>query len=213
MIVYGIGDASFKAGEKAVGGQMILLGNKNNDKVVPILWKTKLIKQVCHSAKDGETRNIVRVVDLSCFAANQISELIHGKVKLNKFNIENKIPVKIFTDSLSTLESIASTHQVERRLMRSSIADLKQKLEDKDVQSYCWMEDSDMVADILTKEMKDKWGLNEVMHENRLRCIKKEENIVTEEAGEFLIRNRTVKAKKFDQKVKKHFNQKKNAGE
>ena len=192
LVVYGIGDASYKAGEKAIGGQFILLGNRKNDKVVPILWKSKLIKQVCHSPKDAETKNTVTVVDLARHAANQISQMLLGD---DGIDIKNRIPVKIFTDSLATLESIASTHQVERRLMRSSIADLKQKLEENEVESYGWLQDEDMVADILTKDMRDKFGLDEIVKENRLRCVTSSDNTVTAEGGEFVMKGRKLKDK------------------
>ena len=198
LVVYGIGDASYKAGEKAVGGQFVLLGNRNNDKVVPILWKSKLIKQVCHSPKDAETKNMVTVVDLTRHAANQIGQMLFGSEgkEEQKESIDGmKIPVKVFTDSLATLESIASTHQVERRLMRSSIADLKQKLEQNEVNSYGWIQDDEMVADILTKEMKDKLGLNEIIMENRLRCVTSDDNKVTAEGGEFVMTGRKLKEK------------------
>ena len=198
LIVYGIGDASYKAGEKAIGGQFILLGNRKNDRVVPILWKSKLIKQVCHSPKDAETKNMVTVVDLACHAANQISQMLLGedvKSWQNGVDIKNRMPVKIFTDSLATLESVASTHQVERRLMRSSIADLKQKLEENEVESYGWLQDEDMVADILTKDMRDKFGLDEIIKENRFRCVTSSDNTVTAEGGEFIMKGRKLKDK------------------
>ena len=86
------------------------MGSRDSDRVTPIMWKSRLIKQVCHAPKDAETKNTVTVVDLARHAANQIGEMLNQKVG-----------VKIFTDSLATLESIASTHQVQRRLMRASI--------------------------------------------------------------------------------------------
>ena len=85
--------------------------------------------------------------------------------------------------------------QVERRLMRSSIADLKQKLEQNEVDSYGWIQDDEMVADILTKDMKDKFGLNEVVMENRLRCVTSDDNKVRAEDGEFVMTGRKLKVK------------------
>ena len=124
------------------------------------------------------------VVDLARHAANQIGEMLNQKVG-----------VKIFTDSLATLESIASTHQVQRRLMRASIADLKQKLEEKEVESYGWLQDEDMVADILTKEMKDKFGVSGILRDNKLKCVKTSDNTVTVEDGEFVMKGRKLREK------------------
>ena len=106
LIVYAIGDAAYKSDEKAVGGELVLLGNKKSDKAIAIYWKSKTVRQVCHSAKDAETRNIVKLVDTSRFMTNQIEEMLFEKKK--------KIPIKIFSDSIPTLESIASTSKLSR---------------------------------------------------------------------------------------------------
>ena len=44
LVVYGLTDAQHKSGEKSMSGQVILIGSQKNDNVVPVLWKTKLIK-------------------------------------------------------------------------------------------------------------------------------------------------------------------------
>ena len=169
LVIHGIGDASYASGEKAVGGQVILLGHKSSTKAVPIFWKSKLIKQVCHSPKDAETRNLVKTVDLARFMGDQLSQLLFGPKE-----DEKRVDVKIYTDSKATLDSIASTHQIEQRMLRSSIADLKQKLETKSVKSYEWMTDDNMIADILTKEKKTKEGIDELMEKNILDALNKE---------------------------------------
>ena len=75
---------------------------------------------MCHSAKDAETRNLVKLVDTSRFLTDQMEEILFGKKK--------KIPIKIYTDSIPTLESIASNKQVEQRLLRNCYDDLKVRL-------------------------------------------------------------------------------------
>ena len=79
--------------------------------------------------------------------------------------------------------------------MRSSIADLKQKLEENEVESYGWLQDEDMVADILTKDMRDKFGLDEIVKENKFRCVTSSDNTVTAEGGEFIMKGRKLKDK------------------
>ena len=51
----GIGDTSYKMSEKAVGGTVLLLDNKDLTKANPIQWKSKQIERVCKSSKDAET--------------------------------------------------------------------------------------------------------------------------------------------------------------
>ena len=104
--------------------------------------------------------------------------------------------MKIYTDSKALLDSLASTHQIEQRMLRNSIADLKQKLEVKEVQSYEWLTDEDMIADILTKEKVTKDGLDDILINNRLEIVHKGYNEVVEVDGEFMMRNKKTKDKK-----------------
>ena len=59
LIVYGFSDASFKFGEKAVGGLYVMLGEKNSDRVLSLNWKSKLMKslQECKRSRDSQFRN------------------------------------------------------------------------------------------------------------------------------------------------------------
>ena len=79
--------------------------------------------------------------------------------------------------------------------MRSDIADLKQKLELKEVNKYCWMQDERMLADVLTKEKKEKLGLDDLMKENKLDIVKNEDNCVKYTDGEFEITGRKLQDK------------------
>ncbi|XP_064085415.1 uncharacterized protein LOC135200740 [Macrobrachium nipponense] len=159
--IYGLGDASYRCDSKSIGGNLILMGNKKTDIVAPIYWKTKTIKQVCHSAKDAETRNLTKLVDDSVYLAKSVEQLMFGEKG-------GKIPVKLFTDSRPTLESIASSKQVERKLLRNAVADLKEKLIHKEVESYSWLNTKDMIADILTKENKESDDMVDVLYDNDL---------------------------------------------
>ena len=47
--------------------------------------------------------------------------------------------VRLFTDSEATLESIASSKQIERKTLRLTIIDLKEGLIDGDTYSYSWL--------------------------------------------------------------------------
>ena len=186
--IYGLGDASYKCDSKSIGGNLILLGNKETDRVSPIYWKTKTIKQVCHSAKDAETRNLTKLVDDSVYLAKSIEQLIFGEKG-------GKIPVKLFTDSKPTLESIASSKQVERKLLRNAVADLKEKLVQNEVESYSWLDTKDMIADILTKECKENEEIVNILIRGKLRIAFNEDNLVHFENEEFKLENVKIKEK------------------
>ena len=61
--------------------------------------------------------------------------------------------VRIITDSEPTLESIASTKQIERKALRMVVQEMKDKLRDGDINSYQWVSTRNIWADGLTKEM------------------------------------------------------------
>ena len=126
--MFGLGDASYKSDDKAIGGEIVLLGSKNSNIAVPIFWKSKVIRQVCHSAKDSETRVLIKLVDTARFMTDQIEELLFG-------SREKKVQIKLYTNSIPTLESIASTKQVEQRLLQNCYTELKDRLERGEIES------------------------------------------------------------------------------
>ena len=65
-----------------------------------------------------------------------------------------RIPVRIITDSEPTLESIASTRQIERKGLRMTVQEMKEKLIDGEVKSYQWLSTKEMWVDGMTKEME-----------------------------------------------------------
>ena len=86
------------------------------------------------------------------------------------------------TDSKPLLDSIASTKQVETKMMRPVITDMKEKLMDKSVKSFDWLETKKMVADVLTKENSSNKDLDGIMIENKFEglfvCLKEGKNKV-----------------------------------
>ena len=107
-----------------------------------------------------------------------------------------RIPVVVFTDSLETLELVASTKQVKRNLMRQHVYTLQSHLEGGEVESFNWIPDKQMISDILTKEMKTKDGLDSLLYKNRLGAVLTRDNSVKYREGEFEITGRKLRAKK-----------------
>ena len=185
LVIHSVGDASYKSDAPSIGGNLVMLGCKTSNKVSPIYWKSKQIQKVCHSAKEAETRNIMTNVDTSVYLSVQLSMLLFG-------SCQSKIPVKIYTDSLPLLESIASTRQVDQRLLRNTMTDLKQKLVDGDVSVYSWIPTKAMTADVLTKEGGDIENVLEVVRENLFREANSEQNMVVYSDSEMMMKNPIV---------------------
>ena len=131
------------------------------ERAAPIYWKAKKIEQVCHSSIEAETLNLLRMVEDSVFAANQLELLLYGDVC-------KRIPFCLFTDSESTLESVASSKQIITKTLRMTIVDLKEKLSMGDMTSYSWLPTERMWADLLTKERKLPEDLEDVLVNNNM---------------------------------------------
>ena len=128
----GIVDASYKNDEKSVGGMMLLIADEKMTKASPVMWKSKQIERVCHSSKDAETLALSKLLDEAVYLARQLEILLFGEYK-------QRMPVRIFTDSEPTLESIASTKQIERKGLRMTVQEMKERLIKGDVKSYQWI--------------------------------------------------------------------------
>ena len=139
-------DASYKSDDSSIAGMIIALTNKDMTKASPLMWKTKQIVRVCHSSKDAETLSMTKMIDEITYMARHVEILLYGKY--NK-----KIDVRILTDSEPTLESIASTRQIERKGLRMLVHEMKDKLRDREITSYQWISTKKIWADGLTKEM------------------------------------------------------------
>ena len=166
-----------------------MIGNKFNSNAVPIYWKSKTIPNVCKSPKDAETKNLNRLVDTSRYMANQLGFVLFGR------NAKSSIGVRIFTDSLPLLESVASIHRVDERLMQDLVDYLKEKLEKCEVESYSWLDSGDMLADILTKDMKETQDMIEILWRSKFRLFDHRDNLVTFKNNEFRITNKKLKNK------------------
>ena len=75
--------------------------------------------------------------------------------------------------------------------MQNVVADLKEKLEEGSVESYSWLSTQDMVADALTKEVRDTYSLQCVVLENIFNKAQSSDNLVRHENGEIKISNKT----------------------
>ena len=147
LMIVGIGNTSLKTGDKAVGGVILFLTNSLMTRASPIYWKVKQIDRVCHSSKDAETLNLLTMAEDSVYAANQLEQMLYG-------DILRRIPICLFTDSKSMLESVASSKQIVTKTLRTVIMDLKERLLSGEITSIAWLPTQNMWAYLHTKEAK-----------------------------------------------------------
>ena len=166
----------------AVSSDFLFLANSSMTRASLLYCKSKTISRVCHSSKDAETLNISKMVDDTIYAAKQTEILLYG-------DFDKRIKIYLFTDSEATLESIASSKQIERKMLRLMVMDLKERLLKGDIFSYSWLSTEDMWADVLTKEMHLPPLLEDVFLKNDLNLPRTLVNQVKDDGTEVWMHN------------------------
>ena len=100
--------------------------------------------------------NLLKMVEDAVYAAHQVEQLLYGEVS-------GRIPVHLFTNSESILESVASSKQIITKTLRMTIVDLKERLVKGEVTSISWLPTERMWADLLTKEKKLPEDLEDIL--------------------------------------------------
>ena len=165
LCVMGVSDRLYHHDDRSVAGEMIMLGNQRTGRVAPMYWRSGVIKNVCLSPKAAEIRTLLRLMDDGVHIAKQLSQLLNVKIK-----------VRLFTDSRPLMESMGSSGQVEEKVLRQSVAYLKQSLEAEEVTDYSWIQGEEIVADILTKQASKYAVLDEILVRNEFKDANTEDN-------------------------------------
>ena len=159
-------DASFNNQDeklRSTEGRVLLLENADSRKVNLFSWKTKKITRICRSVKGAETRSLENGLDDSIHFARMFYEIFTGKVNLKS---PKQIPVRAATDNKSLWENLNNTRQCDEKLLRNSIALVKEMVARKEVQTVDWVETSDMLADTLTKRGGNAGWIKSVIKKN-----------------------------------------------
>ena len=92
--------------------------------------------------------------------------------------------MEIVTDSEPLLDSIGSSKQIEEKMLRDTIKDMKDMLEEGSVDNFRWICSKNMIADSLTKQKKDMLDLMRIVDENRYKGINYQQKKVICDSGE-----------------------------
>ena len=120
---------------------------------------------MCRSVEGAETRAMEDALDEAVHLARLIQEIYTGKIDLRN---PGQLPVVAVTDCKSLWESIHNTRQCEEKLLRNSIAGLKDLISLGMVKDVKWVSTDKMLADCMTKKGKKADWLMKVSSENIL---------------------------------------------
>ena len=145
-------DASFNNQDeklRSTEGRVLLLENKKSAKSNIFAWKTKKITRICRSVKGAETRALENGLDEAVHFAMMVREIYDGEINLKA---PKQIDVEAVTDNKSLWENLNNTRQCDEKLLRNSVALIKEMVQKMEVNKVDWVETSQMLADILTKK-------------------------------------------------------------
>ena len=161
-------DASFNNQNgklKSTEGRVLVLENKKSSKCNIFSWKTKKISRICRSVKAAETRALESGLDEAVHFARMLHEIYEGEVNLK---YPKQVEGNALTDNKGLWENLNNTRQCDEKLLRNSIALIKQMVESKEVNRIDWVETNDMLADSLTKIGGNGWWIKDVISKNDL---------------------------------------------
>ena len=144
LLIRSVSDAAFYMDTPSILGEIVMLANKNNDKVSPIFWMSKQISRVCKSSKDAETRAGGKCVEDSVYLAKRIEEVLFGDVR-------KRLTVEVHTDSEPLIDSIRSTKRVENKALCMEVGAMKEALLLEEVSSFSYIPSRLNPSDKLTK--------------------------------------------------------------
>ena len=162
-------DASFnnQSGKlKSTEGRVLVLENAKSSKCNVFSWKTKKISRICRSVKGAETRALENGLDEAVHFARMVHEIYEGEVNLKH---PKQIEVNALTDNKGLWENLNNTRQCDEKLLRNSVALIKQMVEIKEINRIDWVETSGMLADTLTKKGGNGMWLKDVISRNILK--------------------------------------------
>lgn len=136
-------------------------------------WKSKKATRVVHSTLAAECLSLVDCHGDASYIRNIMEEIMFQNAK------SKKIPITIYTDSIQLRKALYSNHLVTEKLLRITIAEMKQIVQDK-TEKVCvrWVKSANMLSDSLTKNGASTQKLCQVLEESYMDIeeLEKDEN-------------------------------------
>ena len=133
---------------RSTEGRVVMIENPKTQKTCVVSWKTRKIPRICRSVKSAETRALEDGIDDAVHTARVIHEIFTGKIDLRN---PHQLPVIAKTDSKSLWDSLHNTKQCEEKMLRNTIANIKEMMHLGILLSVDWVPTTKQLADCLTK--------------------------------------------------------------
>ena len=151
--------ASLPSGASQGAYIIFLIGN---ERAVPFMWQSKKLNRVAKSPLASETMELAEAADAGYLAAVIVKEV---------FALSDEPEVKCFTDSLSLIEHLGTSHVIQDSRLRVDVARIREMIQLKEV-GVEWIAKEKQLADPLTKAGASSVKLLEVLRNaNRAVCV------------------------------------------
>ena len=156
LIVYC--DASYAnlSNGSSQGGYIIFISGKNGT-LAPICWSSRKLRRVCRSTLSAETLAAIEAIDSSFWLQKIVNEL-------SDFALGTTV---VRTDNKSLYDNINSTKAAEEKRLRVDIAAIRESVERREI-NVEWIESSQQLADVLTKQGANNRNLLNVLRKSKL---------------------------------------------
>ena len=135
-------DASFAnlTGSASQGGCVIFIKDSTGN-YCPIYWQSKKIRRVVKSTLAAETLALVDCASAAIYIRHIIEELTEP----------GELPINLYTDNKSLLDTLSSAKSVDDRRLRIDIAVLQDMIQKKEIRTVSWVDSAHQLANCLTK--------------------------------------------------------------
>ena len=97
--------------------------------------------------------------------ARMVSEIFAGAVDLKN---PKQVEVVALTDNKGLWENLHNSRQCDEKILRNSIALMKEMIEKNEVKYVRWVETNSMLADVLTKRGGSGSWIKDILAQNRI---------------------------------------------
>ena len=161
-VILGHGDAGIKSMPDkltSVGGQVIMVVNKETNKSCVLGWRSRKLKRKVISSLAGEALAMAGTIGEIVYTKSILSQIFGKRI--------SEVPVIIITDSKNLEEVVRSTSLVDDPWLIPDIAIIKEAVEDGTVTAVRRVSSEEMLANCLTKQGASAEGLMKVMRSGK----------------------------------------------
>ena len=141
-------------------GYIIFLANEQNE-VNPICWKSVKAKRVVRSTIAAECLALSEGAGVCYYLRTLLAEILNVKSEV--------ISIQCYTDNKNLHQCIHSTHTLPDTRQLVDVAEIRNKLELKEITEVKWIRTEDMLADVFTKAGASGANLLKTLEEGRLQ--------------------------------------------